>query len=165
MHYWANGLVHVWICSEGPPLTYSKNSHPFWLQFCCPKQLSTQNHNASIILAVFVYCFTLTRKLTFKYKSLQKSTMKTQSVLLRLIWCAWCAKLYLPISTADWPKYNLKSQGVLIRLVCCAWCGANGLVRNCRRSLHKMTGTQWVLFLGMLCLVCVAYGLVRSCMT
>ena len=33
MHYWANGLVHLWICSEGPLLTYDNIGHPFWIHF------------------------------------------------------------------------------------------------------------------------------------
>ena len=62
MHYWANGLVHLWICSEGPLLTYDNIGHPFWIHFCCQMQLSSKNHNASIFLAMIVYIYTLTFK-------------------------------------------------------------------------------------------------------
>ena len=55
MHYWANGSVHLWICSEGPLLIYDNIGHPFLIHFCCQMQLSSKNHNASIFFAMIVY--------------------------------------------------------------------------------------------------------------
>ena len=41
-------------CTIGPMTWYS-----FWILFCCHMQLSSQNHNVSIILALFVYIYIL----------------------------------------------------------------------------------------------------------